>query len=66
MCMEFNWKKLKLNKTKFIPMNSEHFSIWSLIKDSNENIEKIFITASGGPFLNLKRKNLKNQTKWCY
>jgi len=52
-------KKLKKNKTKFIPIDSEHFSIWSLIKDSNENIEKIFITASGGPFLNSKRKNLK-------
>ena len=52
-------KKLKINKTRFIPIDSEHFSIWSLIKDSNENIEKIFITASGGPFLNFKRKNLK-------
>ena len=32
-------KKLKKNKTKFIPVDSEHFSIWSLIgKNKSENI----------------------------
>ncbi len=43
--------QLKKFKTDFIPVDSEHFSIWSLIgNNSNNNIEKIFITASGGPF----------------
>jgi len=43
--------QLKKFKTIFIPVDSEHFSIWSLInKTNNENIEKIYITASGGPF----------------
>jgi len=47
-------KELKKNKTTFIPIDSEHFSIWSLINNTDTNkIEKIFITASGGPFLNL-------------
>ena len=46
--------ELKKNKTEFIPIDSEHFSIWSLTKNiKNENIEKIYITASGGPFLSL-------------
>ena len=46
-------KKLKKYKTKFIPVDSEHFSIWSLINESHpDDIEKIIITASGGPFLN--------------
>ena len=54
-------KKLNKYKTKFIPVDSEHFSIWSLLKnDSVSNVEKIIITASGGPFLNLKLKKLKN------
>ncbi len=54
-------KKLKKNKTKFIPVDSEHFSIWSLLqRESNDNVEKIFITASGGPFLNYKLNKLKN------
>ncbi len=47
-------KKLKKYNTKFIPIDSEHFSIWNLTKDySNDDIEEIIITASGGPFLNL-------------
>tara|TARA_B100000787_G_scaffold64264_1_gene47173 strand:+ start:1908 stop:3071 length:1164 start_codon:yes stop_codon:yes gene_type:complete len=38
-------------KTKFIPIDSEHFSIWSLIGEKNyNNFEKIYLTASGGPF----------------
>jgi 1-deoxy-D-xylulose-5-phosphate reductoisomerase len=40
-------------KTRFIPIDSEHFSIWSLIKNIKSiNIEKVYITASGGPFIN--------------
>jgi len=53
--------RLKKYKTTFIPVDSEHFSIWSLIKGSkNDNIEKIIITASGGPFLNSSLKLLSN------
>jgi len=53
-------KKLKRSKTKFIPIDSEHFSIWSLLKnESIYSVEKIFITASGGPFLNYKLNKLK-------
>jgi 1-deoxy-D-xylulose-5-phosphate reductoisomerase len=45
-------KKLKINKTEFVPVDSEHFSIFSLIKGTNKNnIKKVYITASGGPFL---------------
>ena len=44
-------QELKKNKTKFIPVDSEHFSIWSALKsDKNSKIDKIYITASGGPF----------------
>ena len=52
--------KLKKYNTKFIPIDSEHFSIWSLLdRKINTNLEKIIITASGGPFLNLPFKNFK-------
>ena len=54
-------KKLKKYKTEFIPIDSEHFSIWKLIKhENNENIDKIFLTASGGPLLNKTKKQLVN------
>ena len=53
-------KELKKNKTKFIPVDSEHFSIFSLLNNSNKNeIEKIYITASGGPFINLPKSKFK-------
>ena len=46
-------KKLKKHNTKFIPIDSEHFSIWNLTKEySNVDIEEIVLTASGGPLLN--------------
>ena len=54
-------KKLIQNKTKFIPIDSEHFSIWSLLRnESINNVEKVIITASGGPFLHYKLNKLKN------
>ena len=47
-------KELKKYNTKFIPVDSEHFSIWYSIKEGfGSNIEKIYLTASGGPFLKL-------------
>ena len=56
-------KELKKNKTDFVPVDSEHFSIWSLLKNSNnEKIHKVIITASGGPFLNLSGSKFKNIT----
>ncbi len=53
-------KQLKRNNTQFVPIDSEHFSIWSLLNNKNENIDSIYITASGGPFLNKKKTTLKN------
>jgi len=53
-------KKIIKHKTKFIPVDSEHFSIWSLIKNvQQKNLEKIYITASGGPFRNLALNKFK-------
>jgi len=47
-------KFIKKNKTKILPVDSEHFSIMELTKDiSDEEVEEIIITASGGPFLNM-------------
>jgi len=54
-------KELKKYKTYFVPVDSEHFSIWSLLQNYNSNdIDKIFITASGGPFLKLPKKQFSN------
>ena len=53
-------QKLRRNKTKFIPVDSEHFSLWFGLKGNNLNIDEIYLTASGGPFLNLPIKSIKN------
>ena len=57
-------KEIDRHKTIFIPVDSEHFSIWSEIKNVNpEIIDQVIITASGGPFLNLKNKKIKKTPK---
>ena len=54
-------RELKKNKTEFIPVDSEHFSLWYGIKGhTKNNIEKIYLTASGGPFYKLPLKKFKN------
>jgi len=52
---------LRKNNTNFIPIDSEHFSISELITSNNlNNIQKIILTASGGPFLNKSLKKIAN------
>ena len=54
-------KIAKKNKTKLVPIDSEHFSIMKLTENDKENeVEKVYITASGGPFLNLQINKFKN------
>jgi 1-deoxy-D-xylulose-5-phosphate reductoisomerase len=54
-------KELYKYKTKFIPVDSEHYSIYSLIGGlKNNNIEKVYITASGGPFRNYPLDRFKS------
>ena len=53
-------KFIKKYKTEIIPVDSEHFSIMELTKGvSNEEVEEIIITASGGPFLNTPINKLR-------
>ena len=54
-------KELKKNNTEFIPVDSEHFSMWFGLQNlSTQNVEKLFLTASGGPLYNLALNNFKN------
>jgi 1-deoxy-D-xylulose-5-phosphate reductoisomerase len=56
-------KRLKQHKTNFIPIDSEHYSIFSLLKHQKiSDVEKIFITASGGPFINYPIKRFDRIT----
>ena len=68
-------KIAKKHKTQIIPLDSEHFSIYqnfNKLNLQNSNLKKIYLTASGGPFLNRKFDTLKkvsfkeatNHPKW--
>jgi len=55
------YKELKKYKTQFIPVDSEHFSLWYGLQNLEiKNIEKIYLTASGGPFINIPLDKFKN------
>ena len=59
---KFIYKELKKNNCSFVPIDSEHFSIFNLIENKNMNsIKNIYLTASGGPFFG-KNINLKKVT----
>tara|TARA_B100000965_G_scaffold405288_1_gene438718 strand:+ start:1536 stop:2684 length:1149 start_codon:yes stop_codon:yes gene_type:complete len=50
--------------SEIIPVDSEHSAIFQCLTGENKNpIEKIFLTASGGPFRGMKHIDLKNITK---
>ena len=56
-------KKAKLKKTKIIPLDSEHNAIYQILQNENKSsIKNIILTASGGPFLRMNKKNFKNIT----
>ena len=53
----------KKNKAIVVPLDSEHFSLFNYFRstDTNyKNINQIYLTASGGPFLGLKKNQLQN------
>jgi 1-deoxy-D-xylulose-5-phosphate reductoisomerase len=58
------WELIKNESFKYkvdiVPIDSEHYSILQLIKDYKiDQIKKIYLTASGGPFLNYKPHQFK-------
>ena len=46
-----------------LPIDSEHSAIWQCLKgEKREDLDRILITASGGPFRGMKREDLENVT----
>ena len=54
-------KEAKANNVKIIPVDSEHCAIHQCIKDISQ-VNKLIITASGGPFLRKSTEDMKNAT----
>jgi len=54
----------KAHNVKIIPVDSEHSAIFQcLVGESNSSIEKIYLTASGGPFRGKDAEFLRSVTK---
>ena len=55
-------KLIKKYKVNIFPLDSEHYSLYNYFENNNNkiNYEKIYLTASGGPFFNIKYLDLKN------
>jgi len=55
--------KAREKNIKILPVDSEHNAIFQCLQgQQRENIHKIILTASGGPFLNYSQKQLKAVT----
>jgi 1-deoxy-D-xylulose-5-phosphate reductoisomerase len=51
------------NKVKILPIDSEQSAIWQCLEGQDRsNLKEIYLTASGGPFLNLEKKQFRNIT----
>ena len=54
-------KTAKQNNAQILPVDSEHNAIFQVLQNPNE-VEKLTLTASGGPFLHTDSVNLQNVT----
>jgi 1-deoxy-D-xylulose-5-phosphate reductoisomerase len=57
-------KLVKEHKSTILPVDSEHSAIFQCLAGEHLNpVEKIYLTASGGPFLGMDRKDLAGVSK---
>lgn len=54
-------QRLKMSKSKLLPVDSEHSAIHQCIKDI-EQVKKLIVTASGGPFRDKSIAEMRNAT----
>lgn len=52
----------KEKNVQVIPIDSEHNAIFQVLQNDDRCVEKIILTASGGPFLNYNLEQLRNVT----
>ncbi|MDD2402067.1 MAG: 1-deoxy-D-xylulose-5-phosphate reductoisomerase [Clostridia bacterium] len=56
-------EKSRQNGAKILPVDSEHSAIFQCLEEKNQrSVDKLILTASGGPFLNYSFEELKRVT----
>lgn len=53
---------LKEYNGELYPIDSEHSALWKCLKVDSDDVDKLILTASGGAFRKLSRKELENVT----
>ena len=59
---ELVMREAKKNGVKIIPVDSEHSAIFQCLHGNKAEVNKIYLTASGGPFRGMKKKRLESVT----
>ena len=55
---------LKESKAELFPIDSEHSAIWQCLRgEKAEEVEKLILTASGGPFFGLTKDEMRGKKK---
>ena len=56
---------VRRNRVHLLPVDSEHSAIFQCLQDAHsaKTLEKILLTASGGPFFGMKTEELRTKTK---
>ena len=55
---------LKESKAEIFPIDSEHSAIWQCLRgEKAEEVEKLILTASGGPFFGLTKEEMRGKKK---
>lgn len=62
MAGEHIFKEALQQQVQVLPLDSEHSAIWQCLEGEKSKPEKIFLTASGGPFYNYSHTRLKKVT----
>ena len=47
----------KKYKAQILPLDSEHSAIFQILNSSNNKLKDIYLTASGGPFMDTQKKS---------
>ena len=57
-------EKVRENGVKLLPIDSEHSAVFQALEAGRkEDVDKIILTASGGPFINRSKQELEHVTK---
>ena len=51
---------LNRNKSKLFPVDSEHSSLYDILKNNSKQVKELILTCSGGPFFYKKKEELES------